>query len=330
MRPIDEFQLLRPATLSDAASLLARHGARLVAGGTDLLPNLRRGLAEPSCLIDLSAVAGFDAVESHHGQWRLGAGLTLAVLERHAGLAQALPALTQAAAAVAGPGHRSAATLGGNLCQDTRCVYYNQSAWWRAANGGCLKLSGDTCHVAPQGRRCHAAFAGDLAAALLAYGAEVEIVGVEAAYRRPLAELYRDDGAAHLVLGANELVAALHVPAARAGRVSGFRKVRVRGAMDFALASVAVALRLDAGLLAELAVGISGTNSHPLRLDGTGALLGRAVDDELLAALGKLVARQVSPMRSTVTSSNHRRQVAVVSAQRLVRELATAAAGATP
>ena len=92
---------------------------------------------------------------------------------------QALPALVQAAAQVAGPGHRSAATLGGNLCQDTRCVFYNQSAWWRDANGGCLKFQGDTCHVAPQGRHCHAAYQGDLAPALLAYGAEVEIVGTE-------------------------------------------------------------------------------------------------------------------------------------------------------
>lgn len=328
MRPIEEFQLLRPATLTDAALLLARNGARVVAGGTDLLPNMRRGIADPSCLIDLTAVAGIGAIEPHHGQWRLGAGVTLATLERHAALAQALPALVQAAAAVAGPGHRSAATLGGNLCQDTRCAYYNQSAWWRAANGWCLKLQGDTCHVAPQGKRCHAAYEGDLAAALLAYGAEVEIVGAEgpaAAYRRPLAELYRDDGAAHLNLGPYELIAAVHVPAARPGRVSGFHKVRTRGAMDFPLASVAVALRLEAGALAELAVGLSGTNSQPLRLDGTGALLGRPVDDALLTALGKLVAKQVSPMRSTVTSAHYRRQVAVVAAQRLLRTLADAA-----
>jgi 4-hydroxybenzoyl-CoA reductase subunit beta len=325
MRPIEEFQLLRPATLTDAALLLSRHGARLVAGGTDLLPNMRRGIADPSCLVDLTAIAGFAGVEPHHGQWRLGAGHTLAALERHAARAAALPALVQAAAAVAGPGHRSAATLGGNLCQDTRCVYYNQSAWWRAANGGCLKLAGDICHVAPQGKRCHAAYEGDLAAALLAYGADVEIAGAQTSYRRPLAELYRDDGAAHLTLGPNEIVAAVHVPAGKPGRASAFRKLRTRGAMDFPLASVAVALRLEDGVLAELAVGLSGTNSHPLRLDGTGALLGRSVDDALLAALGKLVSKQVSPMRSTVTASNHRRLVAAVAAQRLVRELATGA-----
>ena len=325
MQAIDDLQLLRPATLAEVASLLQRPGARLLAGGTDLLPNLRRGLLAPRCLIDLGALAGFDTIEVQDGQWRLGAGVTLATLQRHDGLAQALPALVQAAAAVAGPGHRSAATLGGNLCQDTRCVFYNQSAWWRAANKGCLKLDGDTCHVAPQGRHCHAAYQGDLAPALLAYGAEVEIVGPEGCCRQPLAKLYRDDGAAHLTLAATEIIAAVHLPVQHHGQVSAYRKVRVRGAMDFPLAGVAVALRMDGGSLAELAVGLSGTDSRPLLLEGTGALLGRAVDDELLEALARLVRKQVSPMRSTVTPGNHRRLVAAATARRLLRELSGAA-----
>jgi 4-hydroxybenzoyl-CoA reductase subunit beta len=324
MRPIDEFRLQRPATLADAALLLSTAGARLVAGGTDLVPNLRRGVADPRCLIDLGGVHGLAAIEAHHGQWRIGAGATLATLASHAELARELPALVQAASRVAGPGHRSAATVGGNLCQDTRCVYYNQSAWWRAANGGCLKLAGSVCHVAPQGKRCHAAYEGDLAAALLAYDAEVEIVSSQGSYRRPLHELFRDDGAAHLVLEPTEIVAAVHVRVPREGSTSGFHKVTPRGAMDFGLASVAVVLRMDGPLLAALAVGISGTNAHPLRLDGTWALLGRPVNDESLAALGKLVQKQVAPMRSTVTAAHHRRLVAAATAQRLVRALAAA------
>ncbi len=324
MRPITEIRLVRPATLADAALLLAEHDARVVAGGTDLLPNMRRGIADPAVLIDLSAVNGFGTIEQAHGQWRLGAGATLAAIARHAALAADRPALAEAALAVAGPAHRNAATLGGNLCQDTRCIYYNQSEWWRAANGWCLKLKGDTCHVAPQGKRCHAAYEGDVAAALLAYGAEVEIVGDGPSWRRPLAELYREDGAAHLTLAPRELVAAVHLPAGKPGQRSAFRKMRTRGTMDFPLASVAVVLRLEGGTLAELAVGISGTHSAPIALAGAHTLLGRPVDDALLAALGKLVAKQVSPMRSTVTAANHRRLVAVTAAQRLVRELAAA------
>jgi 4-hydroxybenzoyl-CoA reductase subunit beta len=325
VRPVEDLLLLRPATLSEAAALLARHDARLVAGGTDLLPNLRRGLLDPSCLVDLSAVTDFDRIERGDGTWRIGAGVTLTVLARQAEVAAALPALVQAAGQVAGPGHRSAATLGGNLCQDTRCVYYNQSAWWRAANGGCLKLAGDICHVAPQGKRCHAAFEGDLAPVLLAYDAKVEVVSAQGSRRMPLADLYRDDGAAHLTLDPHEIVAAVHIPNGARGRASAYRKARVRDAMDFPLAGVAVVLRKDGQVLAELAVGISGTNSHPLRLQGTDALLGRPVDDALLLALSKLVQKQVTPMRSTVTQSNYRRLVAAATAQRLVRELTSSA-----
>jgi 4-hydroxybenzoyl-CoA reductase subunit beta len=324
MHILPEFTLRRPTSLAEAVSLLAAEPAsRLVAGGTDLVPNLRRGLGRPSLLVDLSAVVGFGAIEAAaDGSLALGAGSTLATLAGSSTIAQRLPALADAARSAAGPGHRTAATLGGNLCQDTRCVYYNQSEWWRASNGWCLKHDGQTCHVAPQGAHCHAAFSGDLAPVLLALGAEVELLSARGTRRLPLAELYRDDGAAHLTLVHDELLVSVVVPTPPAGQRCAYRKARVRGAMDFPLAAVAVALVLDGGVLSALEVGLSGTNSRPLRLDGTGALVGRAVDDALLGAVGKLVRKQVGPMRSTVTSSNYRRQVAQTLTLRLLRDLA--------
>lgn len=321
MQPISDFDLCRPASVTEAVALLAREGAMPIAGGTDLLPNLRRGLHAPQRVVDLQALPAFDTIERTATHWSLGAGVTLATLATHAALAQALPALAQAAREVAGPGHRSAATLGGNLCQDTRCVFCNQSAWWREANGYCLKRGGTVCHVAPQGQRCHAAYEGDLAPALLVYGAEAELAGPQGRRRVALASMYRDDGASHLVLERGELVLALHVPQPTPGSASGYQKQRVRGAMDFPLAGVAVRLRREGDALAELAVAISGTNSHPLTLEGTADLLGRPVDDALLRELGRKVQQQASPMRSTVTASNHRRLVAAVAAQRLVQAL---------
>ena len=142
-------------------------------------------------------------------------------------------ALAQAAAAIAGPGHRVMATVGGNLCLDTRCIYYNQSEWWRSANAYCLKNRGDICHVAPQGQRCHAAFSGDLAPALLVYGAEVDIAGPQGQRRIALSDLYVEDGKAHLALAKGELVVAVHLPAPPPP--SAYEKVRVRGAIDFPL-----------------------------------------------------------------------------------------------
>lgn len=326
MHALPEFDLRRPASLAEAAALLGSEpAARLVAGGTDLLPNLRRGLEQPLLLVDLSGLAGFDAVEDEpDGSTTLGAGLTLAAIAGDATIGSRWPALGDAARAAAAPGHRTAATLGGNLCQDTRCVFYNQSEWWRASNNYCLKRGGDTCHVAPTGKRCHAAFSGDLAPVLLALGAQVELQSATGSRWLPLAQMYRDDGAAHLTLAPGELLARVRLPAAARGLACGWRKARVRGGIDFPLASVAVALEMERGQVASLAIALSGTNSHPLLLAGTGELAGLAVDDELVARVGKLVAQQVSTMRSTATPSNYRRQVAVAMTQRLLRELAGA------
>jgi 4-hydroxybenzoyl-CoA reductase subunit beta len=323
MHALPEFNLRRPASLAQAAALLAAQpGARLVAGGTDLLPNLRRGLEQPPVLIDLSALHGLATVETTPEGMLLGAGLTIAELTRIRAVTGCLPTLAEAARSVAGPGHRSAATLGGNLCQDTRCVFYNQSEWWRASNHYCLKRGGDTCHVAPQGERCHAAFASDLAPVLLVLGAQVELLSAAGSRWMALRDLYRDDGAAHLTLARDEVLTRVRLPVASAGQRCGYRKARVRAAMDFPLAAVAVSCVLQEGCLAALAVGLSGTNSCPLLLDGTAELLGRPVDADLLARLGKLVQQQVSPMRSTATPANYRRQVATALAQRLLRELA--------
>jgi 4-hydroxybenzoyl-CoA reductase subunit beta len=175
--------------------------------------------------------------------------------------------------------------------------------------------------VAPQGQHCHAAFSGDLAPVLLAARAEVEIATPSGARRMPLDDLYRDDGASHLTLAAGEFVSSVRV-AATTTRRSGYRKARVRGSMDFPLAGVAAVLSLRDGVLADMGVGLSGTNSRPIALQGVDAFIGQRVDEAMLAAIAKRVQQQVSPMRSTATPSNYRRQVAAVLAQRLVRELA--------
>ncbi len=188
----------------------------------------------------------------------------------------------QAAEAVGAPGHRVLGTLGGNLCLDTRCIYYNQSEWWRSANGFCLKRHGDTCHVAPQGKRCHAAFTGDLAPALLALGATVEIAGTSGRRRMPLGDLYVEDGLAHLTLGTDELIVAVELPPDPPP--SAYEKVRVRGAIDYPLAGVAVALGMADGVVASLRLALTGTNSRPFVLAGTDALVGRPVDEKALAA----------------------------------------------
>ena len=323
MERIAPFSLCRPASVAEAAALLATTpGARPLAGGTDLLPNLRDGLGAPPALVDLAGIAEMTGIAVSGGGATLGAGVTLARIVADAALRSALPVLGEAAAVIAGPGHRTVATLGGNLCLDTRCVFYNQSEWWRRANDFCLKHGGDVCHVAPQGKHCHAAYSGDLAPVLLALDATVEIVGPAGARRLPLAQLYVDDGAGHLTLAHGEIVAAVCIPPQPRGARTGYRKARARGAIDFPLAGVAARVEMNGGRLRALRVALTGTNSRPFLLDGVDALVGEPVTDDMLAQLGKLVQKQVSPMRTTATQSNYRRQVAAVLARRLVRELA--------
>ena len=328
MPTLHEFVLHRPRSLGEATALLAVPGGRVIAGGTDLVTNLRRGLERPETLVDLGGVPGLGDIALEGGTLTLGACVTLAQLALEPRVQAQFPALCAAASAVAGPGHRSIATVGGNLCLDTRCVFYNQSEWWRRANRYCLKRGGDICHVAPQGDHCHAAFSGDLAPVLLVLGAELDIAGTAGVRRMPLAGLYREDGAAHLTLGRGEIVAAIRIPAPLPGLRCGYRKSRARGAIDFPLAGVAAALEPFGAHARSLRVALTGTNSQPFLLAGTGAFDRQVIDESALAQLGKLVQKQVKPMRTTVTASNYRRQVAAVLAQRLVRDLMQAPAPA--
>ena len=322
MDSITSFVIQSPRSLTEAVALLAANPqAKIIAGGTDLIPNLRHGIGAPDGLIDLDGIAELGRIERSGQGWKLGAGVTLAQLATRADVCSELPVLAQAAATVAGPGHRTVATLGGNLCLDTRCVFYNQSEWWRQSNSYCLKRGGDVCHVAPQGKRCYAAWSGDLAPALIALGASIDILGPTGLRRLPLNDFYVDDGAQALSLGTGELVTAVHIAAQTSGMRCGYRKARIRGAIDFPLAGVAACLVGTQDGLTELRVALTGTNSRPFLLTGTEALCQQPVTPELLSALGKLVQKQVSPMRTTGTSAAYRRQVASVLAQRLLREL---------
>jgi 4-hydroxybenzoyl-CoA reductase subunit beta len=309
---LPELTLLRPRSLAEAAELAANPAARIVAGGTDLIPGLRHGLAAPRVLVSLERIAELRGVQGYEGGIRIGACASVQSIAD----AAALPAaLREAAAAVAAPAHRAAATLGGNLCLDTRCLYYNQSEPWRASNHYCLKRGGEICHVAPKGKVCRAAFSGDLAPALLVLDAEVEVNGRRTA---PLARLYRDDGARALVLEPGEIVSAVRVPLANAR--SGYAKARHRGAIDFPLAGVAIAVAMDDGAISRLRVALTGTNPCPILLSGTDELVGRA-PREAEMPLAKLVQKQVKPLRTTIGAADYRRQVAAVLARRLLARL---------
>lgn len=320
MNVMPEFELLRPTSLDEAlAALAARPGARLCAGGTDLLANMRRGLVAAPALIDLARVDVLHVIEQDDTGLTVGAGVSLAALLDADLDWHGLNALREALVAVAGPTHRQVATIGGNLCQDTRCLYYNQSEWWRQSNDFCLKYRGEICHVAPRGNRCRAAYCGDLAPALMVLGAEVELAGPQGRRRISLAELFVEDGAAHLNCAPDEILVGVHVPPD--GLRSTYGKIRQRGAIDFPLAGVAVSCRgVDGGLRFLLAV--TGTNSCPVMVEVGDPLLPDTTPDAFFRNISRQVQKAVSPQRTTSIAPHYRRLSVAALAARLARDLA--------
>jgi 4-hydroxybenzoyl-CoA reductase subunit beta len=324
---LPNFRLERPRDVETAIAARGAHsGSRFLAGGSDLIVNMRRGIGAPGVLIDLTGIDELGKLSIDGAGLHIGACVTVAALAEETVIRQNYAAVAEAAAAIAGAGHRAMATIGGNLCLDTRCIYYNQSQWWRQANGFCLKHQGKICHVAPQGQRCHAAFCGDLAPALMVLGGTMEIAGPAGRRRGPLSDLYVEDGAAHLTLGAQELLVAVHLPANPPP--SAYQKVRTRGAIDFPLAGVAVALAVAHGKVEALRIGLTGTNARPFLLTGTEAFAGQPIDDDALQRLDKLVQKQVQPMRTTVASAHYRRLAAAALTRRLTATLFASAGSA--
>jgi 4-hydroxybenzoyl-CoA reductase subunit beta len=328
---LPEFELLRPRTVAEAIAARARHaGSAALGGGTDLVVNMRRGIVAPPVLIDMNGVDELRRIRADADGLEIGASVTLAELAAHPGVAAHYPAVAQAAGSVAGPTQRSMGTVGGNLCLDTRCLYYNQSEWWRDANQHCLKTTGSICHVAPKSRGvCFATYSGDLAPALLVHGAEVDLVGPAGARTIPLAALYigharhdglYGDGKRYLALRPGELVVAVRAPG-KAGLRSGFDKIRVRRSIEYPVASAAASLRRDGDRIVELNVAFSGTNPRPVLLEGTAALAGGPLDQGVLARLDDLVRDQVMAMKTTFTPGHYRRRMAGVLARRLVTRL---------
>lgn len=317
---LPDFRLYHPATVDEAVKAHeAAENPRYCAGGTDMLVNMRRGLVETDTVIDLTKLAEMKRVEEDSFGLYLGAGVTLRQLSEETAIADSYIAIAQAAMNIAGPSHREAATLGGNLCLDTRCQYYNQSHWWRQSNDFCLKYKGDICHVAPTGNRCRAAFSGDLAPTLMVHDAEIDIIGPKGSRRVMLKDFYQEDGADHLLLKGGEIVLGVHLPST--GATSAYEKIRIRGAMDFPLAGVAVACNKGEQGPVQFEIAVTGTNSCPFVIDVPAFDPNNTGSNEYFEVLEKTVQKSVSPQRTTVTAAHYRRLSVAAVASRLAKKL---------
>jgi 4-hydroxybenzoyl-CoA reductase subunit beta len=292
--------------------------AMFVAGGTDLFPKLKRRQFEVETLIGLDFLSR--AVHAGTDETVVDAGVTLNAASADAVLRSGYFGYAEAAGLVSSPPLRNAGTIGGNLCVDTRCNYYDMTYEWRKAAGFCIKKDGDICLVAPSSPRCWAVSSSDTAPVAIALGALVTLVGPDTDRELPVAALYRDDGIDYLAKQPHEVVTALRLPPA-AGTRTAYVKLRRRGSIDFPIAGAAVALRLDGPTVTSCRIVLSAVASHPLEAAEAGEfMVGRRIDEETVKAAAEIAARPAKPLDNADLSHFWRkRMVRLVVEQALQR-----------
>jgi 4-hydroxybenzoyl-CoA reductase subunit beta len=317
---LPRYRYHRPRSLAAALDLLGEHAGDVmpVAGGTDLVPNMKHRLFDPGHLVALKGVAelrGFREVDCH---LEVGAAETLTAVSEHPVVRSHFPSLSQAAAHVAGPQLRNAGTLGGNLCLDTRCTYYNQTAFWREALGFCLKKEGTVCHVTRVGKKCVAAHSADTPPVLMTLGASVLIAGPGGARELSVSDFFVADGIRNTRLAPGELVTGVRIPLPPVGLRTGYAKLRQRKAIDFPLLTVAVAARVDDD---ERVLGMKGVvtalGSRPRELTGWEELaVGHSLERELVDALAERAYQQCHPLENIAVDPEWRRAMVPVFVKR--------------
>jgi 4-hydroxybenzoyl-CoA reductase subunit beta len=322
---LSQARVLRPKTTEEAVGILAEHGAAamVLAGGTDVVPNLQMKLFSPRALVDIKPIRSLRGIAlQDSGTLRIGALTTLTEIAESPLIAAKYPVLSSAVKTIAGPLQRNMGTIGGNLCLETRCRWYNQSYFWRKSLGGCLKKDGPICHVAPGGSRCWAVWSGDSAPALMTLDAEIEIAGPKGVRRIPLKNFYLNDGINRIALGSGELLTAVRIPPQSAGRRGIYHKLRLRNSIDYPLASVAVAMDMDASGVCRLArVAVGAVNPAPLLVPQAGEwLVGNRYSPELVERVAHAAIQTGKPLTTSASTPVYRRDILRVFTRRALEQ----------
>jgi len=319
------FELARPASLAEALALLAdtSRASVVVAGGTDLLPNLKHELLTPERVVSLAEIAELRGLRELDGGWlSIGAMTRLDELAADERLARRAPALAQACSLVAGPQLRTMGTLGGNVLLDTRCQWYNQTYFWRQALGFCIKKDGALCHVVEGGSKCVAAASNDSAPALMTLGAELVFQRQGARRVVPIDDLWVADGVMNKKLEAGEILTEIRLPPRGSGHRGAYGKLRERGSIDFPLLGVAVRLEIEpAGAIREADLVIGALAARPVRVRRIAdELVGRGPRpeelQEALARVAELAYKQCHPLPNVPGDHEWRREMVPVYVRR--------------
>jgi 4-hydroxybenzoyl-CoA reductase subunit beta len=325
---LPEFDLVQPHSLQEACSILREHEGKavLLAGGTALLVALRYRLSKPGVVIDLKGLTALDYLgRDESGGLAIGSMVTLEILEKSPFVLDEFAPLAQAVQLVAIPPIRHQATIGGNLCLDTRCIYYNQSEFWRSGQEACFKLGGNICHAVEKGRRCQAVYQGDLGPVLLALEAEVKIASANGEKVIPLAEFFTGRGEKPNVLKPDEILVEVRIPPSGQGAAWAYEKLRVREGMDFPMAGVAVMVkRSRTGTIEQAKLVLGAVGSSPTEVSNAAQLLkGHKPTDDLLQSVSREAMDRAQPVGNLAMNAGYRRKmVKVLTKRALHRALA--------
>ena len=332
MMRLPEFRFVAPKTAREAAAILADHGpeAMAVAGGTDLYPNMKRKQFTPKLLVSLRRLEGASAIHANGGL-EVGALATLTSVAENAVIRGRWPSIARSAGLVSSPPLRNAGTIGGNLCVDTRCNYYNQSEFWRASIGYCMKKDGDICLVAPGSSICWALSSSDTAPVMMTLGAEVTLVGVGGERRIPVSALYGPDGIHYLTKRPEEILTQIQVPD-RSGWKATYRKLRRRGSIDFPILGVAAAVKFASGnVVEECRIVLGAVHTHPVEASAAQEFLqGRTLDAEAIEMAAGIAYKPAKPLDNADLVYAWRKRMVRIEVARALRELAGLPTGDLP
>ncbi|MEE9613077.1 MAG: FAD binding domain-containing protein [Desulfatiglandales bacterium] len=324
MQRLPRFKYLGPGSLDEALSLLKAHDGniKILAGGTDLLPSMKQKLFQSPYVLDLNRIGDLRGIKNGtNNETKIGSLTTLAEIEASSEMKEKFPALAEAAGLVAASQIKNMGTIGGNIALDSRCWYFNQSHFWRKSIETCLKRQGEVCHVVKSGKRCYATFVADTVPALLALDARIRIRDMEGERQCLLREIYTQDGKVPHTLKAGEVITEVDLPLPEMQSGSSYKKLRLRAAIGFPLASAAAHVVLDGDRFREVKIVLGAVGSGPIEVtEAAGLLKGASINEDLIDEAGRKAQQAAQPVQNTKLTPGYRRKMAGILAKRALRE----------
>ncbi len=305
---LPKFEYVEPRSIKEASSILSDDPkAKILAGGTDLLVNMKHRVEVPSVVVNIKRIPELDYIEQKNGTIRIGALTSLKRIYGNPLIKEKLPALTLAASSVGSYHHQIMGTLGGNICQQNRCKFFNQSTWWRSSRQPCFKVGGEVCHVVNKKGICYSSYSGDVAPALLVLNAKVRLEGNTGARETFLEDLFSGDGKAPLHLKGGEILTQVIIPEEAGSGFTTYRKCANRESIDFPIVGMGLRASMENK---EVRVSFTAVDRRPVRAKGVESFLkGKALSEEVLEEVVGLASKEGTPVKTSIYSPSYKRKI---------------------